>query len=95
MTTYYKEGVHGTLTDDMARGLRRVKKLFDQTNEDLYITSLCEGAHMAGSYHYCGDAVDIRIPEHVTASAIATVLGSDFQVVKEYSHWHIERDIGE
>lgn len=62
------------------------------------VTSSCEGWHMHGSKHYDGDALDFRV-RHVSrhkrpalAEAVSEALGSDFDVVLEVDHLHVELD---
>lgn len=63
------------------------------------ITSAVDGTHMANSKHYTGDALDWRIWESdargLTASIAAEMryyLGSDYDVVLEKDHIHVEYD---
>jgi hypothetical protein len=67
-----------------------------QNNNPLFITSLTDGQHMPGSLHACGDAVDIRLPSETSNTAmvqmIRAALTSDYDVVLEADHIHIEYD---
>lgn len=62
------------------------------------ITSCMDGKHSAGSKHYIGGAFDIRtrdIPAdqwQIVAGDIRERLGSEFDVVVEKDHLHIELD---
>lgn len=62
------------------------------------ITSGLDGKHMRGSKHYTGDAFDVRtnnVPTEKLAplkSLIAERLTSDFDVILESDHFHIEFD---
>lgn len=62
------------------------------------ITSCTDGKHSAGSKHYTGGAFDIRtrdIPQdqwQIVAGDIRERLGSEFDVVVEKDHLHIEND---
>ena len=63
------------------------------------ITSAMDGSHMATSKHYTGDALDFRIWESNDAGITNQVvqelkyyLGSDYDVVLESDHIHIEYD---
>lgn len=66
--------------------------------EDMRITSITDGLHMSGSYHNTGEAVDIGLPVGVPHKAgeirdeIAQRLGSDYDVILESDHIHIEHD---
>lgn len=55
--------------------------------------------HMAGSRHYSGDALDLRIWESNAAGVTVTIadelryfLGPDYDVVIESDHIHVEYD---
>lgn len=62
------------------------------------VTSCTDGKHSAGSKHYTGGAFDIRtrdIPQdqwQIVAGDIRERLGSEFDVVVEKDHLHIEND---
>lgn len=62
------------------------------------VTSCADGKHSPGSKHYVGGAFDIRtrdIPQdqwQIVAGDIRERLGSEFDVVVEKDHFHIELD---
>jgi hypothetical protein len=62
------------------------------------ITSCNDGKHSPGSKHYVGGAFDIRtrdIPQdqwQIVAGDIRERLGTEFDVVVEKDHFHIELD---
>lgn len=64
--------------------------------QELTITSGSEGEHMAGSLHYKGLAVDIRLPAPdkiaVVILGLRGSLGKQYDVVLENDHIHIEFD---
>ena len=72
--------------------------------DELVVTSLNDGSHRQGSYHYTGDAVDIRSKNLPSSAAkrnardlLAARLGKDFDVILEdlggpNEHVHIEHD---
>lgn len=69
--------------------------------EEVVITSTYEGNHQPGSLHYAHLAIDIRRPEnyrfksqHIDALLVRlrNFLGSDYDVVLEDKHIHIEYD---
>lgn len=62
------------------------------------VTSITDGKHGENSLHYKGQAVDIRIRDYLTETLGAVVnmckesLGSDYDVVLEKDHIHVEYD---
>lgn len=62
------------------------------------VTSCNDGKHSPGSKHYTGGAFDIRtrdIPQdqwQIVAGDIRERLGSEYDVVVEKDHFHIELD---
>ena len=75
--------------------LRKIAGVLAGYGEELVITSTYEGNHGAGSLHYANQAYDIRMPDKETTALsleLMTVLGSDFDVVIERDHIHIEYD---
>ena len=77
------------------RGLQKVAHVFVAYEQEVIITSTFEGNHSAGSLHYAHQAFDVREPE-INLKKIADQdeksLVSDFDVVDEATHWHIEYD---
>ena len=70
---------------------------------DMVITVGTDGKHMVGSYHYKGDALDIRTKhlslteKRALAKNMAQRLGTDYDVILEglgtaNEHLHVERD---
>jgi hypothetical protein len=65
---------------------------------ELVITSLMDGTHSRGSEHYTGMAFDARTRDVAESRAkelahsIGAALGSDYDVILEPSHLHIEYD---
>lgn len=65
---------------------------------DITITSISDGKHATNSLHYKGLAFDCRTRNlsaadaRMFASALETALGSDYDVVLEESHCHVEYD---
>jgi len=91
MTVWIKQGVLGDLQSVAQKGLGRVAKVYEAHSEDLFITSLREGNHSPGSFHYIGLAFDIR-PGKSSLSMIRAALGHDWDVVDEVNHIHCEYD---
>ncbi len=93
MTVWYKQGVLGDLSNKCQKALGKVEKLYRDVGEDLFITSLRDGNHSAGSLHYIGDAFDIGGNHfRLDRDVIKNKLGKDFDVVNEGHHYHIEYD---
>ena len=91
MSTWYKQGVFGELTQEAAEGLRKLEKVFKHV-EDIYVTSVREGTHGIGSLHPSGRAFDIRHPKEISIHEIRSALGKDWDVIEEPSHLHLEFD---
>lgn len=70
--------------------------VFTNHNADFVITSVLDGKHKSGSLHYVGLAVDIRTRDLTRETAfqlskqIAACLTSEFDVILEGDHLHIE-----
>ncbi len=68
-------------------------QIYADLGHDLVLTSVIDGKHMRTSIHYVGGAVDFRLPGEGGVAArnrIAHRLGSDFDVVLESNHIHVE-----
>lgn len=88
---WYKQGVWGELIPEAAEALRKTAKLYYQRGEDLFVTSIRDSTHSAGSYHTTGRAWDQRSGK-VSLVEHAKALGPDFDVIDESNHRHIEYD---
>jgi hypothetical protein len=70
----------------------------DFNNAECVITSITDGNHGSHSHHYKGYACDVRtrnVPEGMHArlrDAIQRALGTEFQVILESTHIHVEYD---
>jgi len=82
----------GTLQPVARKGLGRVARFYEEHGEDLFITSIEEGTHSAGSLHYAGMAFDFRKGDCFSLQAIRLVLGSNWDVIDEGNHAHAEFD---
>lgn len=85
------------LNRNIRKSLSRVENIIVLYGGELVITSAYEGNHMAGSLHYSNDAYDIRcnsdkVKALKTVDDIKNALGSDYDVVYEGNHIHIEYD---
>lgn len=79
-------------------GVLCVYSVFEEFGYDCVITSISDGVHRSDSFHYRGCAADFRI-RHINGPAIDAVvnnlrqaLGSNFDVVLEVDHLHVEYD---
>jgi len=86
---------HG-ITSEMLLGIIIINSIFQKNNYELVITSITDSKHSFSSLHYSGNAIDIRISnippanmEHLL-NELRTSLGSNFDVVHEIDHIHIE-----
>ena len=97
MNIWLKIDVCGDLQPIMAKARGKVAQVYESLGEDLYITSKRDGIHGLGSLHYEGLAFDIRYPQksenrQVIIEKLKAELGSDFDVIVEGNHIHIEYD---
>ena len=91
MTVYYKQGVIGDLQPIARKGLGRVAELYGFHGEFIYVTSLRDGNHMAGSLHYDGLAFDIKQGRR-PIEQIKDTLGPGWDVVEGPTYYHCEYD---
>ena len=89
MATWYRDGVQGLLIPAAAEGQRKVKRLFANAGEELYITSQNDGSHQPDSFHYTDRAWD-QSKGLFTIKDIRKCLGSDFDVVNGSGYFHCE-----
>lgn len=94
MSTWYRDGVKGTLVLQAAEGLRKVKRLFAQNGEDLYITSMNDGVHLPESFHYTNRAWDQR-KGSFSIDDMRNCLGPDFDVCNGKGYYHCEYQPGD
>lgn len=86
------------LQPQIVLGLISIHSVFEVFGYEATITSINDGHHMDGSLHYRGCAVDLRIRSVDSSdvvglmAALRRCLGSDFDVVLEVDHIHIEYD---
>lgn len=92
MTVWIKQGVIGDLQPIARKGLGKVHDLHSQHRVDLFLTSLREANHMAGSLHYDGLAFDILPNLNIALNEIKQVLGPQWDVINEQTHIHCEFD---
>jgi hypothetical protein len=92
MNIWLKRGVFGDLIPSMQKALGKIIDLYQQEGrEDFYITCIREGNHANGSFHPIGYAVDF-LKQLVPYEKIVRVLGDDYDVIDEVTHYHVEYD---
>ncbi len=92
MTVWFKQGVIGNLSQHAQKGFGKVAQLHAMADKDLFVTSLREGNHSPGSFHYNGNAFDFRKIREVTKAMIVNALGKNYDVVEHSTHFHVEYD---
>jgi len=83
------------LNRNARRSLPIVAAVFKAFGEELVLTSTYEGTHGDGSLHYSDDAYDVRkpsVPSGTLEMQLKPALGTDFDMVLEWDHIHIEYD---
>lgn len=84
------------LSNELLLAIIIAESVFQETESSMTITSLTDGKHSVSSYHYTGDAVDLRLPSTVTRDQLLAqlkkALGTDYDVILEVDHIHIEYD---
>lgn len=88
---WLKQGVVGELSREMRRAVGVLSKLYANEGLDLFITSVQEGNHSAGSLHYDGRAIDFR-KASITLQQVKTAVGPGYDCVDEADHFHVEWD---
>jgi hypothetical protein len=92
MTIWYKQGVQGDLSNVCRKCLGRIHdQVYNYAGGDMYVTSIRDGNHMAGSLHYNGNAFDFRKLGR-TKQEIKHACGKGFDVVQHSTHFHVEYD---
>lgn len=80
----------------MLVALDKLMELLERENVSLVITSARGGVHKRYSHHYKGLAVDVRTWDiqkpNDMCRLMRSVLGSDYQVINEPTHIHVEYD---
>lgn len=96
---YLKEGVKLEITEEMARAIPVIMKVYRFLGFDnVTLTSANDGDHMEGSKHGEGNGLDIRIWAMAVYDEIRAVvllkweLGPDYDIVQEKDHIHVEYD---
>lgn len=93
-----------TLSPAMKRALPLIESAYIDEGLEFWITSANDGQHKQGSKHYTNEAIDagtkfrltgVQYPSTVKerlAARIRQNLGSDYDVVVESDHIHVEHD---
>nr|QJB21037.1 MAG: hypothetical protein [Microvirus sp.] len=92
---YVKAGVQfGDIQPCMVLAALICEQVFKDAGQKFTITSVCDGKHKSASRHYNGLAFDIRIHgvrDYLgLAPRLQDALGSEFDVVVETDHLHVE-----
>lgn len=81
------------------------QSVFVKAGHKFTVTSISDGKHRKGSFHYSGFAFDIRtwadnhgtqLPDRIKeflAQKLRDALGEEFDVVVEATHIHVEMDV--
>lgn len=89
--------VHG-LRPEVVIAMLAAESVALRHGQELVVTSGIDGSHSRGSEHYKGDAFDMRTwwwgaaEQRVVANDLADALGTDFDVILEGNHIHVEYD---
>ncbi len=95
MRIWKKLGACGDLQAPAQKAFGRVAKEFGKIGEDIFITSIRDGNHGSGSFHYIGMAFDIRYPKATTKAfevRIRQAAGPNCDVIFHNTHIHVEYD---
>ena len=76
---WLKQGVIGPVLIPVRAAIERVHDVLAARGEDLFILSLREGDHKAGSAHFDGRAFDMRLGS-LTADELTALLGKAYRV---------------
>ena len=92
MTVWFKQGVLGDLHPKAQKGFGKVAILYRDNGIDLFVTSLREGNHQPGSFHYIGEAFDFR-QGGIPIETVRGILGDDWDVLpSKGGTFHAEYD---
>lgn len=87
----------GVSISQLARPCRRKLNKLNHAFPDFVITSTYEGTHSPSSLHYADQAFDIRLTHpskwtEIDPAELEALLGPDFDLFREATHFHIEWD---
>jgi len=83
---------------EMRPVLIEAEKIWKENGDELVVTAGLDGVHSAGSLHYYGYAVDLRIRNFDKnsipgiAARLKSSLSSDYDVILHNTHIHVEYD---
>jgi len=85
------------LKPQIRKKLTLINNIFQKYRDEMVITSTYGGNHAPGSLHYAHLAIDLRLPARNNnieplSTDIRSALGSDYDVILETDHIHIEYD---
>lgn len=96
-TIKIKKGVKiNGLRPELSLALQIADGIYNNHKTEMVITSVVDGVHSSNSLHYSGCAADLRIRDLPSGNAslvtkdMSEKLGSDFDVVLERDHIHVE-----
>lgn len=99
MAGEFKPGVKWSPTEALQRAHNIASAIYGSLGVPFVVTSGTDGRHSAGSLHYSGNAMDLRRRDldaaGKTSQAVAALksqLGSDYDVILESDHIHVEYD---
>lgn len=94
-----KPGVDvSVLSPQILLAIAEAREVYRRFGVNLTITSVCDGTHSAHTLHKHGYAVDLRIwnlpadTAQLAADEISGALGTQYDVVLESDHIHVEFD---
>ena len=97
--TQFKPGVPlFGLQPDTLWAIDQCNAVYQSLEIDCVVTSTTDGKHMDDSRHYVGYAIDLRIwnipadKVSIIHSKLKRALGSNYDVVLESDHFHVEFD---
>lgn len=89
---------HNGLQPEITNILPEIERIWRKYGQEVVVTSAMDGTHMHNSKHYEGLAIDLRtryfdkIDRLNAFYELKNALGSDYDVVMEISHLHVEYD---
>jgi hypothetical protein len=96
----YKEGVDsGAMSPELSGRFDAIDRVHQEiAGRGAVVTSARDGSHRVNSKHYSGEAIDLRTRDLTSSQVdrlvneLRRTLGSDFDVIREGDHIHLEYD---